>query len=86
MPLTAGHARADFVSFTGRIPFGTVAIAHTHPPRLPFPSALDAADEARRLDVPFVVLTDIPVCASNRQECLSHTRHTAASLRRPDLV
>lgn len=50
------HARADFVMYTGRIPHGTVAIAHTHPPALPLPSAQDAA-EARRLDVPFVVLT-----------------------------
>ncbi|HUP64748.1 MAG TPA: Mov34/MPN/PAD-1 family protein [Thermoanaerobaculia bacterium] len=43
-------------SFRGTIPAGTLAIAHTHPNHLPFPSAGDRA-LAREIGVPVLVLT-----------------------------
>ena len=42
-------------SFSGRIPDGTVAIMHTHPPDSPEPSAHDEK-EATRLDAPVIVV------------------------------
>jgi hypothetical protein len=43
-------------SFTGRIPNGTVAIAHTHPLRIPRPSRHDV-ELAKRLGIAVLVLT-----------------------------
>src|SRR6185503_597820 len=42
-------------SWTGAIPVGTVAVAHTHPSDLPYASGHDC-DEARRLGIPIFVL------------------------------
>jgi len=43
-------------TYHGPIPPGTVAIAHTHPKRLPYPSFGDRR-EATRLGIPFIVLS-----------------------------
>jgi hypothetical protein len=43
-------------SYTGVIPQGTVAIAHTHPVDFPYPSQQDK-DEAIRLGMPIYVIT-----------------------------
>ena len=43
-------------SFHGRIPNGTVAIVHTHPPHEERPSGNDIA-ESRRIGMPFFVVT-----------------------------
>jgi hypothetical protein len=43
-------------TFKGKIPSGTVAIAHTHPREIPHPSLHDQA-VAKRLAIPVVVLT-----------------------------
>ena len=43
-------------SFRGAVPAGTLAIAHTHPNHLPFPSAGDRA-LAQKLSLPVLVLT-----------------------------
>lgn len=43
-------------SWTGRIPAGTIAIAHTHPPSTPEPSRKDL-QEAKRLRIPIVIIT-----------------------------
>lgn len=42
--------------FRGRIPDGTIAIAHTHPRDVPQPSVNDQK-EAKRLGLPFVVVS-----------------------------
>jgi len=42
--------------FRGKVPDNAVAVVHTHPPRSPRGSQLDAR-EARRLNLPFYVLT-----------------------------
>jgi hypothetical protein len=44
-------------NWSGRIPTGTVAVIHTHPRNIPRPSVQDAA-EARRLDIPVIVVAD----------------------------
>ena len=49
-------------TFTGRIPKGTVAIVHTHPPHEELPSANDMA-ESRRIGLPFFVVTPTAVWA-----------------------
>jgi hypothetical protein len=43
-------------SWSGAIPFGTVAVMHTHPRHIPQPSTQDMA-QARRLDIPVLVVT-----------------------------
>lgn len=43
-------------SFRGEVPARTIAILHTHPAKLPQPSAQDRA-EAKRLGIPIVVIT-----------------------------
>ena len=40
----------------GKIPEGTVAVVHTHPPGQPLPSTHDRA-EARRVGIPMLVIT-----------------------------
>jgi proteasome lid subunit RPN8/RPN11 len=44
------------VTFRGVIPEGTIAIAHTHPRDLPWPSAHDR-EEAKRKGIPIIVIT-----------------------------
>ena len=43
-------------TFRGVIPDGTIAIAHTHPRDLPWPSANDR-EQARRTGLPVIVIT-----------------------------
>jgi Prokaryotic homologs of the JAB domain len=54
---TNDRARASFVGF---IPLGTVAIIHTHPNNVPWPSAQDQR-EATRLGIPIYALTPLTV-------------------------
>src|SRR5687768_5241483 len=44
------------VAFRGVIPKGTIAIAHTHPRDLPWPSAQDR-EQAKRSGIPIIVIT-----------------------------
>ena len=44
------------VTYRGVIPEGTIAIAHTHPRDLPWPSANDR-EQAKRTGIPIVVIT-----------------------------
>jgi len=44
----------------GRVPNGTVAVIHTHPPAQPMPSPHDCA-EARRISIPILVVTPASV-------------------------
>lgn len=50
------HGDFRCAKFRGAIPERTIAVLHTHPARLPQPSARDRA-EARRLGLPVVVIT-----------------------------
>lgn len=43
-------------AFSGSVPAGTIAIVHTHPHELPYPSAADH-EAANRLGIPVLVLT-----------------------------
>ena len=43
-------------TWSGKIPNGTVAVIHTHPRTIPQPSSHDTR-EARRLDIPVIVVT-----------------------------
>lgn len=52
-PFSLGYHRQQF---RGAVPYGTIAIAHTHPYALPEPSSGDGAT-ARRLALPIFVLT-----------------------------
>ena len=51
-----GKATSMSATYRGPIPYGTVAIVHTHPKALPNPSDGDAA-LARKLNMPVYVLT-----------------------------
>ena len=51
-----GKATSMSATYHGIIPYGTVAIVHTHPHELPNPSDADAA-LARKLNMPVYVLT-----------------------------
>ena len=46
--------------WSGRIPMGTVAVVHTHPPDLPAPSLQDRM-EAQRVGLPIIVVTTISI-------------------------
>ncbi|HVG25439.1 MAG TPA: Mov34/MPN/PAD-1 family protein, partial [Thermoanaerobaculia bacterium] len=50
-------------TYRGKVPAGAIAILHTHPARVPEPSAHDRA-EARRLGIPVVVITPSGVIAA----------------------
>src|SRR5688500_1901307 len=50
------HGGFRHSSFRGEVPARTIAILHTHPAKLPQPSAQDRA-EAKRLGIPIVVIT-----------------------------
>ena len=52
-PATQEHERA---TFNGYVPPGTLAIIHTHPVTVPWPSLQDQA-ESRRLGIPIYALT-----------------------------
>lgn len=57
LTLVMWHAGdAAEASWSGRIPAGTIAIAHTHPPSTPDPSRKDVQESAR-LRIPIVVIT-----------------------------
>ncbi len=53
-----GHA-----SYRGSIPKGAIAVLHTHPYRVPNPSAYDRT-EARRISMPILVITPAGVEAA----------------------
>lgn len=60
-PWAAGGYR--HATFRGHVPRGTIAILHTHPRGETRPSAQDR-DEARRLQMPVVVITTEAVIAA----------------------
>lgn len=49
------------VNWNGRMPSGVVAVIHTHPSDVPRPSRQDLA-EARRLSMPFYVVSRTSLC------------------------
>lgn len=49
------------VNWNGRMPSGVVAVIHTHPSQVPRPSRQDLA-EARRLSMPFYVVSRTSLC------------------------
>ena len=55
----------------GRIPAGTVAVVHTHPPAQPMPSAHDRA-EARRVGIPILVVTNGSVALATEDGKIQH--------------
>lgn len=57
------HGGFRHASFRGRIPARTIAVLHTHPRRERHPSARDR-EEARRLQMPVVVITPEAVFAA----------------------
>ena len=50
-------------AFSGSVPAGTIAIVHTHPHEIPYPSAADH-DAANRLGIPVLVLTKHRITAA----------------------
>jgi len=57
----------DSARWTGAIPPGTVAIAHTHPTHLPMPSKIDIAT-ARGVHVPVYVVTPAKITKTDGGE------------------
>jgi proteasome lid subunit RPN8/RPN11 len=60
--------------WTGPAPAGVVAIIHTHPHRSPLPSTRDAR-EARRLNLPFYVVSRASLCVVSPEGRLRRARH-----------
>jgi hypothetical protein len=60
--------------FRGKIPSGTIAIAHTHPRDTPHPSTHDIA-VAKRLSIPVVVLTPRWITVVEPDGTLRRIRH-----------
>ena len=56
LPWRTNETASHSARYRGRIPQGTVAIAHTHPSGSPEPSRQDQR-EADRVDVPFLVVS-----------------------------
>lgn len=67
--------RADFFSsrWKGRFPEGAVAVIHTHPIARPKPSAQDRA-EAKRVGLPFYVVSRAGLCVSDTEGSVSCAR------------
>lgn len=57
----------DSARWTGAIPAGTVAIAHTHPTHLPMPSNIDAVT-ARGVHIPVYVVTPAKITRTDGGE------------------
>jgi proteasome lid subunit RPN8/RPN11 len=57
----------DSARWTGVIPAGTVAIAHTHPTHLPMPSNIDIVT-AREVHVPVYVVTPAKITKTDGRE------------------
>ncbi|MGZ5446347.1 MAG: Mov34/MPN/PAD-1 family protein [Thermoanaerobaculia bacterium] len=53
-------SRSSLLRWRGRVPPGTVAIVHTHPPMRAVPSEFDAAT-AQRLGLPVYILTPLRI-------------------------
>jgi hypothetical protein len=67
LPWRDNDAHSHGARYKGRIPQGTVAVAHTHPVGLTEPSRQDRK-EADRLDVPFIVVSPGSVTMARPRE------------------
>jgi hypothetical protein len=63
-------------NWLGQLPDRVVGVIHTHPRDLPRPSSQDAA-EARRLGLPFYVVSQWSLCVANADGLVSCRRHRA---------
>jgi hypothetical protein len=63
IPWPAPPRNIRSVNWTGAMPAGVVAVMHTHPSTVPRPSGQDLA-EARRLSLPFYVVSRTSLCVA----------------------